>query len=489
MSSNLPSILAILLVVFAHDLIDCAPVSPCPAYFSYMYDGQWFGVARIHPQIYNQFHTDRIRLNISLVVNRHIPNIQNLRLLDLQQSLAETLRDIAVRKPILYRINFPFQDVMPALLRMHVNGIPVCINRNMLYGASKIELQHTFYLPTLHEEIDNMDYYDEFNGGVDENHTPDLLPPAHGINGVPSVPSVIQQRGDMDFFKPSPATAPHQQQNSLVPSNVACGTYDDEFKYTHLMSGGEKIAPGTWPWLVAIFRKESTASNLAFLCTGTLITNRMIITAAHCFQLNAFQKIATNEIVLAFGRHDIRNWADRNMRLSNVEEIHIHPDYLKRKQATMFDADIAVVITKDFVDYTAMVRPICLWPTVGGEATAVNLIGTNGTLVGWGQPFENLESNTPRRLQLPIVETRHCFPAERVRRNHRIFCAGSEQQGRAPCNGDSGSGLAVWVNGSWYLRGIVSAALGDPILNKCDLNTFVIFTDLLFFRTWVDSFL
>lgn len=487
MSSHLPSIAAILLVLCAQSPLNGAPTSPCPGLFSYMYDGQWFGVARIHPQIYNQFHTDRIRLNVSLVVSRHIPNIQNLRLLDLQKPMADTLQDIGARRPILYHISFPFQDVMPALLRMHVNGIPVCVNRNILYGVSKIELQHTFYLPTLHDEAADADYFDAGFHGDETEPEPDVQP-AHGgitgIGGIPNGPSVILNRGDLHFLKPTA-----QQLHSLAADSAACGTYDEAFKYTHLMSGGEKIAPGTWPWLVAIFRKEPTASNLAFLCTGSLITNRIVITAAHCFQLNALQRIATGEVVLAFGRHDIRDWTDRNMRLSNVNAIHMHPDYTRQRRANTFDADVAVVIAGDFVDFTAMVRPICLWPAVGAEATAINLIGTNGTLVGWGQPFENLESNTPRRLQLPIVETRHCFPAERVRRNQRIFCAGSERQGRAPCNGDSGSGLAVWLNGSWYLRGIVSAALGDPILNKCDLNTFVIFTDLLFFRTWIESFI
>lgn len=454
------------------------PHSPCPLQFSYMYDNQWFGIGRIHPQIYNRLRTDRIRLNISLVINRHIPNLQNLRLLELYHPLPETLRDIAARRPILYRINFPFQDVIPSLLRMHVNGIPICANHNILYGVSKIELQFTFYLPTIHDEATFIDYYDSGNDFHADDDDMDSNKPLHE---QPIIPNVVQHRGDMHHHSQTEEDA--QQHIGFLSTDTACGTYDHEFKYTHLMTGGEKIEAGTWPWLVAIFRKEPTASSLGFLCTGSLLTNRIVITAAHCFQMN-HKQIATSEIVLAFGRHDIRDWADKNMRLSNVQEIHIHPDYLKRRRLNVFDADIAVVISKDIIEFNAMIRPICLWPAKIDES--LNIIGTNGTLVGWGQPFENMQSNLPRRLNLPVVGTQHCFPSGKVRGNPRIFCAGSEAHGRAPCNGDSGSGLAMWVNGAWYLRGIVSAALGDPILNKCDLNTFVIFTDILLFRDWID---
>lgn len=481
-SSTVPYIFVIfLLIVSQSQRINCIPQSPCPVQFSYLYDNQWFGIGRIHPQIYDRLRTERIRLNISLVINRHIPNIQNLRLLDLYHPLAETLRDIAAHKPILYRVNFPFQDVIPSVLRMYVNGIPICINQNVLFGVSKIELQYTFYLPTIHDEPP-IDYYDsglDFNADADA----DVLDPNKPLHEQPIVPSVVQHRGDMDHH----GTDDPQKNIGFLSSDTTCGTYDNEFKYTHLMTGGEKIVAGTWPWLVAIFRKETIASNLAFLCTGSLLTNRIVVTAAHCFQMNALQQIATNEIVLSFGRHDIRDWADKNMRMSNVQEIHVHPDYLKRRRLNLFDADIAVVVAKDIIDFNAMIRPICLWPAK--IDASVDIIGSNGTLVGWGQPFENTESNTPRRLNLPIVSPENCFPSGRVRGNHRIFCAGSGMRGRAPCNGDSGSGLAMWVNGAWYLRGVVSAALGDPILNKCDLNTFVIFTDILLFREWIDTFI
>lgn len=458
----------VLIFIIVAQQSNCQPSSPCASLFTYSYDRQWFGVVRLHPHIYNRLYANYIRLNVTLIVNQHIPPMQNIRLLDLMHSLPDTLRDKAAGKPIMYRVSFPFQDILPSLLHIHVNGKQICANREMMFGRSKIELQHTFYLPSIAYDENVSDYSDSYDFIVDDEESSDesndrKVPPNPLQN---SNLKQLQHSKDMDYSE----------------DEVACGTQHEALKYSHLISGGVQISPGSWPWLVGIFHKKPATSNLEFLCTGSLVSNRMVVAAAHCFR-----NIETKEIVLAFGRHDLRDWSDKNMRLSNVEKVHIHPDYVKRRRSTAFDADIAVVVAKEAINFTAWIRPICLWPAIVDES--MDIIGENGTVVGWGQPAENVLTNLPRRIDLPIVDVRRCMPDGRAGRKQRIFCAGNGSGGRAPCNGDSGSGLAMWVNGAWYLRGIVSAALGDPIINKCNLNRYVIFSDMVYYRDWLSTFL
>lgn len=463
--SNSKCILVIIAIVSVAFQVHCVPISPCSTYFTYNYDGhQWFGVATIYSQNYERFiHTNQITLNLTLNANRYIPALQDVHLLGLYKSFSETLNDIAARQPIFYRISFPFQNVIPELISIKVNNVPVCINHMRVIEVSSIKLGNTIFLSTpIDKDIDDFDYDFHFNvnqsGLVIEDP---LTPPSHRFD-------------------------PDQQKNEFQNTNAKCGTYDDEFKYTQLISGGDKIVAGTWPWLVAIFRKDSMA-NLVFLCTGNLITNRIVLTAAHCFKMSShLEKISPKKIVLSFGRYDLRDWTEKNMRLSDANEIHLHPDYLKKRK-NRFEADIAAVITKDFIEYNEMIKPICLWPSSIHDS--FDIIGGNSTLVGWGQQHENLDTNIPRRLTLPIVSLDNCFPSEKMHQlKRRVLCAGNEKHGNAPCSGDSGTGAAIHANGLWFLRGIVSAAVGDPNLNKCELNTFAILTDVVYFRDWIDKF-
>lgn len=52
--------------------------------------------------------------------------------------------------------------------------------------------------------------------------------------------------------------------------------------------------------------------------------------------------------------------------------------------------------------------------------------------------------------------------------------------------GDSGGGLMLYENGKWVLRGIISASLRDP-LNGCDVNNYVVFTDVAKYINWIEQ--
>lgn len=453
--------LAIVFVLVALS-VESFAAKPC-LYFNYELDGdEWIGVVKIYPHIYNQFHgTNNIILNISLVTNQPIQfyccSEHNKHCcLQLYKSQQETLRDIADHKPIMYRLNFP-RNVIPSLLEMSVNDVEVCPNHT-IYHMSKISLGHMLPLASLPDPAD--------------------------------IPQIIVQRGPI-----YEEYSPHKQNSKHHPhtTNSQCGTYDedlydDELKYTQSMSGdgGEKIAQGTWPWLVAISRKDLKGNQ--FKCTGTIISNRLVLTAAHCFKSNAkFNAISAEQIVLAFGQHDINDWTEENIVISDVEEIILHSDYLSKKESTIFDADIAILVVKGFIEFTSIIKPICLWPKTSDNKMPT--VGTIGRVVGWDQQNENIEENVPRKLTLPVVRKLTCFPEKRVVNARRVFCAGTRKRGYAPCHGDSGSAFAIQTDGAWSLRGIASAALGGQSFNDCQQQTFAIYTDIIYFRSWIDSYM
>lgn len=94
----------------------------------------------------------------------------------------------------------------------------------------------------------------------------------------------------------------------------------------------------------------------------------------------------------------------------------------------------------------------------------------------------------PRKTSMPVVAQDTCLRSHADFRNltsEMTFCAGN-RDGSGPCNGDSGAGFMVKKEGRWYLRGVVSTAIKKEDFS-CDLNEFVVFSDVGKLKGWVQS--
>lgn len=239
---------------------------------------------------------------------------------------------------------------------------------------------------------------------------------------------------------------------------------------------------GTWPWLVAVY--VQTASGLSFNCGGNLISGRTVVTAGHCLRRSE-RTYRPHEIILYLGRHNILDQKETGGTTAQVQEVLVHSDYMSKD--TSYDADIAIVIMRKRVEFTEFIRPICLWD---GADSISSIEGQFGTVTGWGRNGSaNILSAEPKKISIPVVSEAECLRSSDTYRyitSQRTFCAGGRDD-KGPCNGDSGGGMTFKINNKWMLRGIVSAALADPIENTCSLGEYVVFTDVAKFVTWIKS--
>lgn len=60
---------------------------------------------------------------------------------------------------------------------------------------------------------------------------------------------------------------------SILPGSPDCG----KPQQLNRVVGGEDSADAQWPWIVSILKNGSHH------CAGSLLTNRWVVTAAHCF--------------------------------------------------------------------------------------------------------------------------------------------------------------------------------------------------------------
>lgn len=264
--------------------------------------------------------------------------------------------------------------------------------------------------------------------------------------------------------------------------NSACGK---RYPVQGAIYGGSKVNDRLkWPWIVAF-----TKNTDKYFCGGSLITNQHVLSAAHCFQNKEQVEIVPARILTAYlGKFDLDNAYEQHSESSRITQIIIHPDW--KPDHLSYDADIAIVVLRDKIEFTPHIRPVCLPPRSDSEVTG------SGTVVGWGLSNNSVESGThektPIELQIPAINASHCYTRFHdlvYASSTRMFCGGYDNQGKGPCSGDSGSGyyaLNSYSSPSFVIQGIVSVAQVDN-LKKCDVNKYSLFTNVGRFVDWIEE--
>ncbi|XP_072860073.1 transmembrane protease serine 11E [Pogona vitticeps] len=241
-----------------------------------------------------------------------------------------------------------------------------------------------------------------------------------------------------------------------------CGTRTNRSE--ERIFGGNIAEEGEWPW------QASLQLNGIHRCGATLISDRWLVTAAHCFR----------------GARDISRWtASFGARLNpptmrrNLQQIIVHEDYANNVMNHNFD--IAVVKIVPPVQFSAAVHHVCL-----PEATQFFPENTTCFVTGYGALRDDGPSvGELRQTEVKIISNEICNRREVY--NYAItpgmLCAGYLEGGSDACQGDSGGPLVTSdPRRIWYLVGIVS--WGDECAKP---NKPGVYTRVTYYRDWITS--
>ncbi|XP_054089817.1 serine protease grass-like [Zeugodacus cucurbitae] len=206
------------------------------------------------------------------------------------------------------------------------------------------------------------------------------------------------------------------------------------------VSNGKAVMLGQYPFM-ALLKYNRVGHQ--FLCGGTLITSRFVLTAAHCIRPDLFS--------VRLGEHDTSTEVDCTNSKSHclpkteeyeIEQIFKHPNYLK----PIDTHDVALLKLKTEVITQVHIKPICL-PISQLVYDHSNKI-RQYTIAGWGYTErQDKSSNVLQHAKIPHQARDVCqraFSRFGVNITHDHICAGGENR-IDTCAGDSGGPLFALV--------------------------------------------
>ncbi|CAL8109478.1 unnamed protein product [Orchesella dallaii] len=258
--------------------------------------------------------------------------------------------------------------------------------------------------------------------------------------------------------------ATNYHQILCAPANTGalgkCGVY---IHREPKIVGGVNADKLEFPWMVSFKTK------IGHFCSGFVVKENLLISAAHCFFENPYLDYTSDRSVdltslnVTIGEYSLKNENESTEIVTTLKQIHLHPKY----DPIQKENDIAIIEITESIAKAPEVIPVCL---PNEEYKSKLTRGTVATVAGWGklnhnQDYPDWKQNVDQlnKVDVKIWDRDACvtkykdfqeFPKE------SFLCAG--EKGKESCMGDSGSPLMhLNSEGRWTAIGIVANG------NKC----------------------
>ncbi|KAH8318266.1 hypothetical protein KR074_000232 [Drosophila pseudoananassae] len=220
--------------------------------------------------------------------------------------------------------------------------------------------------------------------------------------------------------------------------------------------GGEDAIQGEFPWSVSVRYLKTHA------CSGSLITDSYILTAAHCLSDVGTTPVSTSDVQVRVG--SINQFAGGS--IVSVKRILIHPSYGN------FLNDICLIELNEPLTVSDRIAPVALPSVSEGETEETEAEeeelpnGTPVYVAGWGELSDGSAGYKLQKANFNTLSAPYCELAAGYGYNTTVCLNRAEKEGI--CRGDAGAGV---IDDQKILRGITSFFFGDCGSKYPDIST------------------
>jgi len=220
-----------------------------------------------------------------------------------------------------------------------------------------------------------------------------------------------------------------------------------------VITGGQTTKYGRYPWHIALFKYFEHNGTFVNICGGTLISRRIVLTAAHCVVKRETLEIIKYDFLKVSAGKFTRPWdiLDEFSQRNNVKKVFFPKSYSANEN--FYDHDIALIMTDINFKLNNFVLPACI--EIERHSVPQNSVGL---MLGWGMTDDDNFAEELREVELPYIDLLSC--RERYKFFTRFltfdkFCVIYEK-GSGVQEGDSGGGITFPRNNVYFVEGVVS---------------------------------
>nr|AYV99595.1 venom polypeptide [Dolopus genitalis] len=235
------------------------------------------------------------------------------------------------------------------------------------------------------------------------------------------------------------------------------------------ITGGQNAQPNQFPYQVGLkLTKFIKGLPFSAWCGGSLISNKVVLTAAHCL-------LNSNGGMIYLGAHNRSKPTENGRAMVKVWKSNyiLHENY----DDFLHTDDIALIVLPQKVQLTDKIKVINM-----PQSSKFDVTGRIAIVSGWGRTGDrkNSTTNILRFADQRIMPDDYCMKPYGIILPSQI-CVDTSN-GKSACQGDSGGPLAIEDSkGSNTVVGLTSYGK----VYGCEKGYPVIFTRVSFYLNWI----